>query len=190
MHDSRCTIVCHVERSDSEVETSRPVGAFTFTNHIRNAQNAETNINDRSRCSIIPRLERGMPAVEGFVPYHSTFSCLDGGAFRHVCAIFHTNGRHAIILSSVSGGHAVLTARFHDGRPPNGFIILIDWVLLNIAILTRSCHPSSFGSWPCRQRMSAGLGCFCGANCRVTCLPPRLFVLWLRLRYSRSAKYK
>ena len=125
--DSLC---CHVERSDSEAETSRLDGTFTLTNHTRNAQIAETNINDRSRCSIIPRLERGMPAVEGFVPYHSTFSCLDGGAFRHVCAIFHTNGRHALILSSVSGGHAVLTEPFHDGRFPNGVLILIDCVLL------------------------------------------------------------
>ncbi len=59
--DSLC---CHVERSDSEVETSRLDGTFTFSNHTRNAQNAETNINDRSRCSIIPRLERGTPAEE------------------------------------------------------------------------------------------------------------------------------
>ena len=107
MHDSRCTIVCHVERSDSEVETSRPVGAFTFTNHTRNAQNAETNINDRSRCSIIPRLERGTPAVDGFVTYHSTFSSLDGGAFHPLRAILHTNGRHALILSAIPGGHAI-----------------------------------------------------------------------------------
>ena len=77
--DSLC---CHVERSDSEVETSRLDGTFTFTNHTRNAHNAETNINDRSRCCIIPRLERGTPAVDGFVTYHSTFSSLDGGAFH------------------------------------------------------------------------------------------------------------
>ena len=104
--DSLC---CHVERSTfrCEVETSRPVGAFTFTNHIRNAQNAETNINDRSRCSIIPRLERGMPAVDGFVTYHSTFSSLDGGAFHPLRAILHTNGRHALILSAIPGGHAI-----------------------------------------------------------------------------------
>ncbi len=100
---------CHVERSTfrCEVETSRPIGAFTFTNHIRNAQNAETNINDRSRCSIIPRLERGMPAVDGFVTYHSTFSSLDGGAFHPLRAILHTNGRHALILSAIPGGHAI-----------------------------------------------------------------------------------
>ena len=102
--DSLC---CHVERSDSEVETSRPVGAFTLPNHTRNAQNAETNINDRSRCCIIPRLERGMPAVDGPVPYHSTFSSLDGGAFHPLRAILHTIGRHALILSAIPGGHAV-----------------------------------------------------------------------------------
>ena len=161
--DSLC---CHVERSDSETETSRLDGTFTLTNHTRNAHNAETNINDRSRCSIIPRLERGTPAVDGFVTYHSTFSSLDGGAFHPLRAIFHTNGRHALILSAIPGGHAVfetsstlyigtsaeeelcarieclasagrspfithlgrharsghavLTARFHDGRPLNG----------------------------------------------------------------------
>ncbi len=102
--DSLC---CHVERSDSEVETSRLDGTFTFTNHTRNAHNAETNINDRSRCSIIPRLERGMPAVDGFVTYHSTFSSLDGGAFHPLRAILHTIGRHALILSAIPGGHAV-----------------------------------------------------------------------------------
>ena len=102
--DSLC---CHVERSDSKVETSRLDGTFTFTNHTRNAQNAETNINDRSRCSIIPRLERGTPAVDGPVPYHSTFSSLDGGAFHPLRAILHTNGRHALILSAIPGGHAV-----------------------------------------------------------------------------------
>ena len=104
--DSLC---CHVERSTfrCEVETSRPIGAFTFTNHTRNAQNAETNINDRSRCSIIPRLERGTPAVDGPVPYHSTFSSLDGGAFHPLRAILHTNGRHALILSAIPGGHAI-----------------------------------------------------------------------------------
>ena len=101
------TALCHLERSDSEVETSRPIGAFTFTNHTRNAQNAETNINDRSRCSIIPRLERGTPAVDGFVTYHSTFSSLDGGAFHPLRAILHTIGRHALILSAIPGGHAV-----------------------------------------------------------------------------------
>ena len=130
MHDCSVSVMLSEGATSLAVETSRLDGTFTFTNHIRNAQNAETNINDRSRCSIIPRLERGMPAVEGFVPYHSTFSCLDGGAFRHVCAIFHTNGRHALILSSVSGGHAVLTEPFHDGRFPNGVLILIDCVLL------------------------------------------------------------
>ena len=174
--DSLC---CHVERSDSEVETSRLDGTFTFTNHTRNAQNAETNINDRSRCSIIPRLERGTPAVDGPVPYHSTFSNLDGGAFQLFSATFHTVGRHALVLSSISGGHAVLTAPFHDGRPPNGFIILINWLLLNIAILTRSCHPSSFGSWPCRQRMSAGLGCFCGGKLQGNLLLPPLFTIFV-----------
>ena len=102
--DSLC---CHVERSDSEVETSRLDGTFTFSNHTRNAQNAETNINDRSRCSIIPRLERGTPAVDGFVTYHSTFSSLDGGAFHPLRAILHTNGRHALILSAIPGGHAI-----------------------------------------------------------------------------------
>ncbi len=102
--DSLC---CHVERSDSKVETSRPIGACTFTNHTRSAHNAETNINDRSRCSIIPRLERGMPAVDGFVTYHSTFSSLDGGAFHPLRAILHTNGRHALILSAIPGGHAI-----------------------------------------------------------------------------------
>ena len=102
--DSLC---CHVERSDSEVETSRLDGTFTFTNHTRNAQNAETNINDRSRCSIIPRLERGTPAVDGFVTYHSTCRSLDGGAFHPLRAILHTNGRHALILSAIPGGHAV-----------------------------------------------------------------------------------
>ncbi len=102
--DSLC---CHVERSDSEVETSRLDGTFTFSNHTRNAQIAETNINDRSRCSIIPRLERGTPAVDGFVTYHSTFSSLDGGAFHPLRAILHTNGRHALILSAIPGGHAV-----------------------------------------------------------------------------------
>ncbi len=107
IHHARFTIVCHVERSDSEVETSRPIGAFTFTNHTRNAQIAETNINDRSRCSIIPRLERGMPAVDGFVTYHSTFSSLDGGAFHPLRAILHTNGRHALILSAIPGGLAI-----------------------------------------------------------------------------------
>ena len=106
------------------VETSRPIGAFTFTNHTRNAQNAETNINDRSRCSIIPRLETGTPAVDGPVTYHSTFSNLDGGAFQLFSATFYTVGRHALVLSSISGGHAVLTAPFHDGRPPNGFHII------------------------------------------------------------------
>ena len=113
--DSLC---CHVERSDSEAETSRLDGTFTLTNHTRNAQNAETNINDRSRCSIIPRLERGMPAVDGFVTYHSTFSSLDGGAFHPLRAILHTIGRHA------RSGHAVLSARFHDGRPLNGFLFI------------------------------------------------------------------
>ncbi len=100
---------CHPEWSTfrCEVETSRPIGAFTFTNHTRSAQIAETNINDRSRCSIIPRLERGMPAVDGFVTYHSTFSSLDGGAFHPLRAILHTNGRHALILSAIPGGHAV-----------------------------------------------------------------------------------
>ncbi len=100
---------CHVERSTfrCEVETSRPIGACTFTNHTRSAQIAETNINDRSRCSIIPRLERGTPAVDGFVTYHSTFSSLDGGAFHPLRAILHTNGRHALILSAIPGGHAV-----------------------------------------------------------------------------------
>ena len=102
--DSLC---CHVERSDSGVETSRLDGTFTFTNHTRSAHNTETNINDRSRCSIIPRLERGMPAVDGFVTYHSTFSSLDGGAFHPLRAILHTNGRHALILSAIPGGHAV-----------------------------------------------------------------------------------
>ena len=102
--DSLC---CHVERSDSEVETSRLDGTFTFSNHTRNAQIAETNINDRSRCSIIPRLERGTPAVDGFVTYHSTFSSLDGGAFHPLRAILHTNGRHALILSAIPGGHAI-----------------------------------------------------------------------------------
>ncbi len=102
--DSLC---CHVERSDSEAETSRLDGTFTLTNHTRNAHNAETNINDRSRCSIIPRLERGTPAVDGFVTYHSTFSSLDGGAFHPLRAILHTNGRHALILSAIPGGHAV-----------------------------------------------------------------------------------
>ena len=33
IHNARCTIVCHVERSDSEVETSRLIGAFTFADH-------------------------------------------------------------------------------------------------------------------------------------------------------------
>ncbi len=100
---------CHPEWSTfrCEVETSRPIGACTFTNHTRSAQIAETNINDRSRCSIIPRLERGMPAVDGFVTYHSTFSSLDGGAFHPLRAILHTNGRHALILSAIPGGHAV-----------------------------------------------------------------------------------
>ncbi len=100
---------CHPEWSTfrCEVETSRPIGAFTFTNHTRSAQIAETNINDRSRCSIIPRLERGMPAVDGFVTYHSTFSSLDGGAFHPLRAILHTIGRHALILSAIPGGHAV-----------------------------------------------------------------------------------
>ncbi len=102
--DSLC---CHVERSDSEVETSRLDGTFTFTNHTRNAQNAETNINDRSRCSIIPTSETGTPAVDGFVTYHSTFSSLDGGAFHPLRAILHTNGRHALILSAIPGGHAI-----------------------------------------------------------------------------------
>ncbi len=102
--DSLC---CHVERSDSEVETSRLDGTFTFTNHTRNAQNAETNINDRSRCSIIPTSKTGMPAVDGFVTYHSTFSSLDGGAFHPLRAILHTNGRHALILSAIPGGHAI-----------------------------------------------------------------------------------
>ncbi len=100
---------CHPEWSTfrCEVETSRPIGACTFTNHTRSAQIAETNINDRSRCSIIPRLERGMPAVDGFVTYHSTFSSLDGGAFHPLRAILHTIGRHALILSAIPGGHAV-----------------------------------------------------------------------------------
>ncbi len=100
---------CHPEWSTfrCEVETSRPIGACTFTNHTRSAQIAETNINDRSRCSIIPRLERGMPAVDGFVTYHSTFSSLDGGAFHPLRAILHTNGRHALILSAIPGGHAI-----------------------------------------------------------------------------------
>ncbi len=100
---------CHPEWSTfrCEVETSRPIGAFTFTNHTRSAQIAETNINDRSRCSIIPRLERGTPAVDGFVTYHSTFSSLDGGAFHPLRAILHTNGRHALILSAIPGGHAI-----------------------------------------------------------------------------------
>ena len=100
---------CHVERRGlgPEVETSRLDGTFTFTNHTRNAQNAETNINDRSRCSIIPTLERGTPAVDGFVTYHSTFSNLDGGAFHPLRAILHTNGRHALILSAIPGGHAI-----------------------------------------------------------------------------------
>ena len=104
--DSLC---CHVERRgvSSEVETSRLGGTFTLTNHTRNAQNAETNINDRSRCSIIPTLERGTPAVDGFVTYHSTFSSLDGGAFHPLRAILHTIGRHALILSAIPGGHAV-----------------------------------------------------------------------------------
>ena len=100
---------CHPEWSTfrCEVETSRPIGACTFTNHTRSAQIAETNINDRSRCSIIPRLERGMPAVDGFVTYHSTFSSLDGGAFHPLRAILHTIGRHALILSAIPGGHAI-----------------------------------------------------------------------------------
>ena len=100
---------CHVERRGlgPEVETSRLDGTFTLPNHTRNAQNAETNINDRSRCSIIPRLERGMPAVDGFVTYHSTFSSLDGGAFHPLRAILHTNGRHALILSAIPGGLAI-----------------------------------------------------------------------------------
>ena len=104
--DSLCR---HVERRGlgPEVETSRLDGTFTFSNHTRNAQNAETNINDRSRCSIIPRLERGTPAVDGFVTYHSTFSSLDGGAFHPLRAILHTNGRHALILSAIPGGHAI-----------------------------------------------------------------------------------
>ncbi len=38
------TALCHLERSDSEVERSRPIGAFTLTTHPRSAPNrpAET----------------------------------------------------------------------------------------------------------------------------------------------------
>ena len=141
--DSLC---CHVERSDSEAETSRLDGTFTLTNHTRNAQIAETNINDRSRCSIIPRLERGMPAVDGFVTYHSTFSSLDGGAFHPLRAILHTIGRHA------RSGHAVLSARFHDGRPLNGFHSIS--FSSSTAHSIRSCRPASFHSKPRPNRKS------------------------------------
>ena len=142
---------CHPEWSTfrCEVETSRPIGACTFTNHTRSAQIAETNINDRSRCSIIPRLERGMPAVDGFVTYHSTFSSLDGGAFHPLRAILHTIGRHA------RSGHAVLSARFHDGRPLNGFHSIS--FSSSTAHSIRSCRPASFHSGPRRHRKSAGL---------------------------------
>ena len=107
MHDCSVSVMLSEGATSLAVETSRLDGTFTFSNHTRNAQNAETNINDRSRCSIIPRLERGMPAVDGFVTYHSTFSSLDGGAFHPLRAILHTNGRHALILSAIPGGHAV-----------------------------------------------------------------------------------
>ena len=107
MHDCSVSVMLSEGATSLAVETSRLDGTFTFSNHTRNAQNAETNINDRSRCSIIPRLERGMPAVDGFVTYHSTFSSLDGGAFHPLRAILHTNGRHALILSAIPGGHAI-----------------------------------------------------------------------------------
>ncbi len=107
MHDCSVSVMLSEGATSLAVETSRLDGTFTFSNHTRNAHNAETNINDRSRCSIIPRLERGMPAVDGFVTYHSTFSSLDGGAFHPLRAILHTNGRHALILSAIPGGHAV-----------------------------------------------------------------------------------
>ena len=176
--DSLC---CHVERSDSEAETSRLDGTFTLTNHTRNAQIAETNINDRSRCSIIPRLERGMPAVDGFVTYHSTFSSLDGGAFHPLRAILHTIGRHA------RSGHAVLSARFHDGRPLNGFHSIS--FSSSTAHSIRSCRPASFHSKPRPNRKSElfmifificgrrrGLAVSAGVKCRETCFCPRLFL--------------
>ena len=146
---------CHPEWSTfrCEVETSRPIGACTFTNHTRSAQIAETNINDRSRCSIIPRLERGMPAVDGFVTYHSTFSSLDGGAFHPLRAILHTNGRHASSYQPSLAGmpFSKIHPPYISERPPKKFCAqgLSAWHRLDVPLLShlfgeacplRACH--------------------------------------------------
>ena len=105
--DSLC---CHVERrAKPAVETSRRCRTFTFTNHIP-AQSAESTIHDRSRCSIIPKLEPGTPAANPSGSYHFTFNRFSGGAFH----LFKAVCRHAVYMR-----HAVFetSSTLHTGTP-------------------------------------------------------------------------